>query len=163
MSILFSHLSQGFIVCSAALAVIALLFAVFPKTAWTDAYSAAERVSESDEAAIYDSALDELNAPLIGVSDVTAVVGVPLSLTRLLTANGQALSSANGRFSATLNDCAWLGNDGGHPADATIGYSDGQVTFPEAGIYRLKVTVSDREGLKTTVHLYTHASRKGDL
>ncbi len=164
MTVFLSHFSHGVIAFVAALTVITLLFAVFPKTAWTKGYSAAEQTSGSaDPIGISDSTISTLDAPLIGISDIPVTVDMPLPLSMLLTANGRQICASEERYYATLNECVWLGSDGDHPSEATIIYADGQITFPEAGIYRLKVTVSDREGLKSTAYLYAHASRKGGL
>ncbi len=161
MSILFSHFSQGIIVFIAAITVFALLFAVFPKAAWTNAYIAGEQSNTCESPSTALQVLDSADAPQVGRSAVPAIVGIPLPLSDLITANGQPISAAEDRYHVTLNECIWLGTDGDHPSAISVSLTDDTVTFPDAGLYRLKVTVSDNEGLKTTAYLYTGAGRKG--
>ncbi|MBQ7677055.1 MAG: hypothetical protein IJT32_02355 [Lachnospiraceae bacterium] len=213
MSQLITHYAQSAIVFVTVFLIFALLFAVFPKEAWTDAYRAGDGISDnpdpsgstgtdngsagspagaSGDTPVNDSAgspagtsegsnitspLSAMHAatpaPKPGIADITVAVGQPVALTDLVTADGSPLSASGSRYTITLHDAIWLGEDGSRPDaslmnpdaspgnDAPVTLSGNMLTFPHPGIYRIRITVGDTAGFTTTAYLYCHAVRKG--
>lgn len=239
MAQLISHYAQAAIVFVTVFLIFALLFAVFPKEAWTDAYRAGEGSAAAAEggasgsvgnaassgsgsgaapsgsgggAASSGSAGGEApssssgslggaassgasgadaasplsgmhaakQAPKPGISDTTVIVGQPVGLTDLITADGRRLSASGSRYTVTLHEALWLEEDGSLPEGSPVAEPDtggmpaaadtesgsvictgSQVTFRYPGIYRIRITVGETSGFTTTAYLYCHAARKG--